>query len=348
MEEYKKSTLHKNSSLKSALIRLGEVPSTLTLFIVDDNNRLLGTLTDGDIRRGLLKGLNLDNFVEEFMYRDFKYLKKNESNFEKLKLFRELKLKAVPLIDGNGFIIKIYNFSVTKSILPIDAILMAGGKGSRLLPLTEKTPKPLLKIGGKEIISYNIDRLFQHGIINQNITLNYLGNQIENFCIDYNNEINFSFIKEPKFLGTAGSLSLINNFNNEVILLMNSDLLTNIDYEDFYKTFIDKEADMMVASVPYQINLPYAIFETENREIKALKEKPSYTYYANAGIYLFRKDILKYIPHNKIYNATDLMEKIVSQGKKLIHYPIRSYWLDIGKHVDFERAQKDIAHINWD
>ena len=129
---------------------------------------------------------------------------------------------------------------------------------------------------------------------------------------------------------------------------MNSDLLTNIDYEDFYKSFIEKDVDMLVASIPYEVNLPYAVFETNNRSIKSLKEKPTYIHYANAGIYLFKKELIDLIPKNKVYNATDFMEDVIKLDKKLEHYPIRGYWLDIGKHKDFEKAQKDIAHINWE
>jgi NDP-sugar pyrophosphorylase family protein len=271
-----------------------------------------------------------------------------EDNFDKLKEFRKRLLKAVPLLDKKNRLIKIYNFSEIKSILPVDAVIMAGGRGERLRPLTEKTPKPLLKIGNKEIISYNLDRLYQYGITNQHITVNYLGKQIEDYCKTYKKDIDFNIVYEPEMLGTAGALSLINNFKNDTILLMNSDLLTNIDYEDFYKTFIEKNVDMLVASIPYEVNLPYAIFETEKREIKSLKEKPSYTYYANAGIYLFKKELINLVPRKKVYNATDFMEDVVNNKLKLEHYPIRSYWLDIGKHKDFNKAQIDVAHINWD
>jgi len=347
MKDLSKYTISLESSIIDALKKLNNVPSLLTIFVLDKSKHVVGSLTDGDVRRGLINGVKLEDKLTNVVYKDFSYLSDKENNFEKLKSFRNKKLRAVPLLDKKGELLKIYNFAETKSILPIDAVIMAGGKGVRLKPLTDKTPKPLLKVGKKEIISYNFDRLFQYGIVNQHVTLNYLGKKIEKFCEKYNRNINFNLIYEPKMLGTAGALTLIDNFSNNTVLLMNSDLLTNIDYEDFYKTFIEKNADMLVASIPYDINLPYAIFETDNREIKAFKEKPNYTHYANAGIYLFKKELIKMIPKGIAYNATDFMQAVINHKKKLVHYPIRSYWLDIGKHKDFEKAQKDIAHINW-
>lgn len=345
---HKSGTININSSLIEVLKKIDSLPLTQTVFVVDDNEKILGTITDGDIRRGFIKGLNLENPIKDFLFTNFRYLLEGEENFTKLKEFRKLKLKVVPLLSKEKKLLKVYDFSVQKSILPIDAVIMAGGKGERLKPLTNDTPKPLLKVGGKEIIAYNFDRLYQFGISNQKVTINYLADQLTAFCAHYNDEINFDLYKEEHFLGTAGALSLIACFENDTILLMNSDLLTNIDYEDFYISFSSVQADMMVASVPYSVNLPYAILDTDNRIVNSFKEKPSYTYYANAGIYLLKKEMLKYIPKNRVFNATDLMETIKANGHRLMHYPIRSYWLDIGNHEDFEKAQMDIAHINFD
>lgn len=337
-----------DATLIDALVKINDLPKLLTIFIVDENETVVGTLTDGDIRRGLIKGLLPTDTLDKFAFKAFDFLKEGADNFDKLNVFRKRRLKAVPLIDESGKLKKIYNFTETKSILPIDAVIMAGGKGERLRPHTLTTPKPLLKIGNKEIISYNFDRLFQYGVVNQFVTVNYLAEQIEAFCDDYNDEICFSIVQEEQFYGTAGALSLIPSFQNDTVLLMNSDLLTNIDYEDFYKTFLETGADMMVASIPYVVDLPYAIFETDNRHIKSFKEKPTYTYYANAGIYLIKKELLGMIPKGEVYNATDLMDDVREKGYNLLHYPIRSYWLDIGKHEDFDKAQRDIAHINFD
>ena len=340
-------TINQGSSVLDVLKMIDKLPSLQTVFVFDAEKKIIGTITDGDIRRGFINGLSLEGLVQDFMNKDFSFLLDGDDNFNKLNDYRSRKLKAVPLISDKGNLIKVYDFTRTKSILPIDAVIMAGGKGERLRPLTDTVPKPLLKIGGKEIISYNFDRLLQFGITNQTVTVNYLGDQINDFCKGYNSEINFNIIKEDKFLGTAGSLSLIEDFSNDVILLMNSDLLTDIDYEDFYKSFIKNEADILVASVPYPVSIPYAIFENEDLKVKSFKEKPEYIYYANAGIYLIKRKALNLIPKNEFYNATDLMEKIIELDMKLIHYPMHNYWLDIGKPDDFKKANEDINNLKF-
>ena len=345
-----KFTVNVKCSLVDVLKKMNETDSKQTVFVLDDENKLLGTITDGDIRRAFINGLTFNNPLIDFIFKNFCYLESNTKDLEKLKEFRAEKIKAVPILSHSGEILKIIDFTIMKSVLPIDAVIMAGGLGTRLKPLTDNTPKPLVKVGNKEIISYNFDRLYQYGICNQYVTVNYLGNQIEDFCINYNDDINFKIIKEDQFLGTAGALSLIDRFENDTVLLMNSDLLTNIDYEDFYRSFKESNADIMVASIPYDVSLPYAIFETNsnNRHIKSFSEKPTYTHYANTGIYMMKKSVLKHIPKNQSFNATDLMNAVIIEKGKLIHFPITGYWLDIGKHKDLEKAQRDISHIDFD
>ena len=345
--ELSRYTLNLKSSVKEALEKINTLTDVQTIFVIDDNFKIIGSITDGDIRRGFIKGLSINDRLENFLYKDFKYLKQDNSNFLKLKEFKQKGIKILPFLDGNKKLIDVIDLSKTKSILPIDAVIMAGGKGTRLRPLTLDTPKPLLKIGNKEIISYNFDRLLQFGIKNQNITVNYLGDQIRDFCTHYNMQINFNIVEEETFMGTAGALSLINNFKNDTILLTNSDILTDIDYEDLYESFINTNSDFMVVSTAYDVNLPYAILEVEDKKVLDFKEKPTYTYYANAGIYLMKKEVLDMIPKNEHFNATDLMNSVLNNNMKLNHYHIRGYWLDIGKHEDFSKAQKDVKHINF-
>ncbi|OQX78359.1 MAG: nucleotidyltransferase [Bacteroidetes bacterium 4484_276] len=341
-------TISKNSSLKEALIKLNNIPTFLVLFVTDQNNKLVGTLTDGDIRRGLINNISVDEPLNKFYNKDFHYLMIDNFTQNDIKKAKEKNIRILPVVDCDLKIVKLINFRKIKTLLPIDAVLMAGGKGIRLRPLTKNVPKPLLMVGTKPIIGHNIDWLNQFGIQNQYLSINYLGDQIRGFCKKKQGAANFKFIEETKPLGTIGSVSLIENFKNDYILVMNSDILTNIDFADMFNSMVNKNADIIVASSPYYVNLPYAIFQTEDKTVKSFKEKPNYTYFANAGIYIIKKKILDLIPKNKFFDATDLMESVIQKGLKLIHYPIRTYWLDIGTPEDYEKAQKDISHINFD
>src|SRR5690606_20149600 len=228
-----------------------------------------------------------------------------------------------------------------------DALLMAGGEGKRLRPLTEKTPKPLLKIGEKPIIEYNIDRLRNVGIKNVNISVNYLAEQLVEYFGDGSERgLNIKYVHEDKPLGTIGSILLVDHFKHDDIIVMNSDLLTNIDFIDFFRLYKDTGADMAVAATSYHVDVPYAVLEVnKTNTVRSLKEKPRYTYYSNAGIYILNKSLLKMIPKGEFFDITDLMDRVIEMNLKLITYPINGYWLDIGKHEDFKKAQEDIKHI---
>jgi NDP-sugar pyrophosphorylase family protein len=242
-------------------------------------------------------------------------------------------------------LLKVFNLNQKKSILPIDAVLMAGGRGERLRPLTEKTPKPLLKVGEKAIIDYNVDNLINYGVENIHVTTNYLAEQIEDHFKDEHQGIKINCVREEKYLGTIASIKLIPNIKNDEILVMNSDLFTNIDFEDFYRHFLEKDADISAAAIPYSVNVPYGIFELEGRNVQGVKEKPTYNYYANAGIYLIKKTLLNLIPDGTFFNATDFMELLIAQGKAVVRYPLIGYWIDIGKPEDYQRAQDFAKHI---
>jgi NDP-sugar pyrophosphorylase family protein len=273
---------------------------------------------------------------------------RNELNNEFLKYCRKEGILTVPVLNEELQIVDVLNLKDYRDIIPVDAVIMAGGKGERLLPFTKDCPKPLLRVGEKPIIEYNLDHLARFGVKNVQISINYLGDQIESFFSDGGERgISIKYIKETSPLGTIGALSVAAPFTNDTILLMNSDLLTNIDFGDLYNEFVKSGADMAVATVPHHVDLPYGIIEFIDNTVSSLKEKPRYTYFANAGIYLMKNELLDFLPVNQFYNATDLMEKVINNGRKLIHFPILGYWLDIGRLSDFQKAQEDIKHISW-
>lgn len=344
-----KHIIYKESTVREALIKLDKLGSDAILFVADDLNKLTGSLTDGDLRRGFIKGLGFDNPIADFIQGNPKFIFDDEYNQAKLEDFKDRNFKIIPILNRENQIVDILNFREKSTIIPADAVIMAGGKGTRLRPLTEKTPKPLLIVGDKPIIEYNIDRLAKIGVENIHISINYLGEQLEDYFGDGSNKkLNIKYLKEDKPLGTIGSILLADEFEHEDIFVMNSDLLTNIDFADFYKSYKESGADMAVAATSYHVDVPYAVLETDGKnKVKSLKEKPRYTYFSNAGIYLMKKSLLEMIPKDEFYDITDLMENVLSMDNILLTYPINGYWLDIGKPEDFKKAQEDVKHIKF-
>ena len=342
----KKYIIPQTASIKEALVALNQISTeSQSLLVVNEEEKLVGTLTDGDIRRGLISGAEISNCVNKIMHRNFKYILKSQFDIALLKKNREKNILFIPVLDEEQHIIEIINLKTSKSHLPIDAVLMAGGKGERLRPLTEKTPKPLVKVGNKCIIDYNVDNLIAYGIRHINVTVNYLGEQIEEHFNEPRNGVRVLTFREPYFLGTMGSIKFIESFYNDYILIMNSDIFTDIDFEDFFLHFCEHEADMSVAAVPYNVSIPFGILDLEGRNIKGVKEKPKYDYYANAGIYLIKKSVLPEIPNDTFFNATDLIEKLIKNDKKVIRYPLNGTWIDIGQHSELEKARDLVKHL---
>lgn len=339
--------ISQEASLLDALKKISSIKEgPLVLFVVDKEQRMIGTLTDGDIRRALIREVGVDSPVCEAAHRNFNFLRKNiNDDVTNLRHQRDLKMKLVPILDEENHIVEFINLEKYRTKLPVDAVLMAGGKGERLRPLTERTPKPLIKVGDKCIIDYNVDSLISYGLKHISVTINYLGEQIERHFSAERDGLKINTVREPKYLGTIGSIKFVETFYNDTILVMNSDLFTNIDYEDFYMHFKQHDADMSVAAVPYVVKVPYGVFNLDGREIRGVTEKPTISYYANAGIYLIKKERLNLIPENVFFNATDFMDKLITNGFKVIRYPISGYWIDIGQHDELERAREIVKHI---
>lgn len=339
--------INKRSSLIDALCLINSFrDEPLVLFVVDDDNHMVGTLTDGDSRRALIAGASVNASIDKVMHRSFNYLRKGvDDDVQHLREQKQKQMKLVPVLDPDNHIVDIINLEKYITRLPIDAVLMAGGKGERLRPLTEKTPKPLLEVGGKCIIDHNIDRLISYGVEHINVTVNYLAEQLEEHFAAPRNGVQVRTFREPKFLGTIGSIKFVDTFYNDTILVMNSDLFTNIDYEDFFLHFQQNDAEMSVAAVPYNISIELGILDLDGRNIKGLLEKPKYNYYANAGIYLIKKRALAEIPEDTFFHATHLVEKLISQGKKVIRYPLNGTWIDIGTPQEYQKAKDLVRHL---
>lgn len=337
-----------NDHVRKALQSLDELASDAILFAIDDEGKLVGSLTDGDIRRGLIKGQGVEDSIVDFIQPNPKYLVKGQYEIDKLVVWRSQNFKIIPVVDADRRVLDIVNFRLQRSYLPIDAVIMAGGKGTRLRPLTLETPKPLLRVGGKPIVEYNVERLKAFGIKNITLSIKYLGQQLIDYFGDGSDrDIAIRYVTEDSPLGTIGAVGLVEHFVNDYVLVMNSDLLTTINYEDLFRDMLRHDADMIVATTPYVVQVPYGIVETDGDQIIDLREKPTYTYYANAGIYIVKREHLSLIPAGEKYNATDLMSALYTSGNKVVHHPILDYWLDIGKPHDYKKAQEDISHIKF-
>ena len=340
--------ISQNITLLEALARINtfKVQEPLGLFVVDDQQRMVGTLTDGDSRRALIAGAAVTDKAEKVMHRHFLYMRLDDiMNVEEIRRQKQMKMQLVPILDDAQHIVDIINLEKYRSRLPVDAVIMAGGKGERLRPLTEKTPKPLLPVGDKAIIDHNVDRLISYGISHISVTVNYLAEQIESHFAQPRGDVKVNCIREPHYFGTIGSVQYVKNFYNDAVLVMNSDLFTNIDYEDFYLHFQQHDAEMSVAAIPYNVAIPYGIFQLEGRNITGLVEKPKYIYYANAGIYLIKRRALDEIPANTMFHATDLIEKLINEGKRVIRYPLNGTWIDIGNPQEYQKANDFVKHL---
>lgn len=329
-----------------ALERLNELASDAILFVCNQEDELLGSLTDGDVRRGLLRGASIEDCVETIIQSNPKFYRKGQLDLALLQDYRAKNFRVIPLLDETGMrIIDVINFRLQKSYLPIDVVLMAGGQGMRLRPLTQDTPKPMLPIAGKPILEHHLHRLKSFGIGNYFLSVNYLAEKIKSY---FQNKLEWdgklTFVEEDQEMGTIGSVSLIKKWHHDFVIIANSDLLTNVDYEQWFIDFIENKQDISVLTIPYLVNVPYAILETENNSVTSFKEKPTYTFEANGGMYLIHKKWLSEIPKGR-FDATDLIQKMIDLGAKVGTHRHQGYWLDIGRHEDYERAQRDIENL---
>ncbi len=340
-------TIHKDKTIVEALNQLSSLTgiSRLILF-VEDNGKIIGSVTDGDIRRSIIKEQNLDKTVGEICNHNFLFEYDNQG-FIDLSAYKKKDIKILPILDKNKGLVEIIDLDRVKSKLPLECMIMAGGRGKRLSPLTDTVPKPMLDLGGMPIIERNINRLIEYGVKKIYISVKYLGQQIVDYFGDGSSKgISIEYIWEDKPLGTAGALALVEKFNSDHILLMNSDLFTNVDFELMYQTLLNSKADMVVASTEYRVDVPYAIFETNGNQVTDFKEKPSKVYHANAGIYILNRELIDKIPKDTFFDITDLMENLVKFGGKLVYCPIVGYWIDIGNPVDYKQAQDFVSYLS--
>ena len=326
-----------SATMRDALVAINRLSGdTMTLFALDDEKKMQGTVTDGDIRRAMLRGDSLHTPVSEFMYRDFMRIDENSSRPHVMREARKRGIDLLPVLE-NGLLADILDLRRLRSSLPLDAVLMAGGRGERLRPLTLNCPKPLLEVGGRPIIDYNIEELKACGIDNIFVTVNYLREQI---IEHFRNCQEVTCVEEPRRLGTMGSLTLIEGLRHDNLILMNSDLLTTLDFEQMYLHHESSGAELTVAAIPYTVSVPFAIMQTDGDRVTGLSEKPTFNYFANAGVYILRRRLIKEMAPGEYLDAPDFLLTLIDSGRKVSYFPVEGLWVDIGSPDDFRYANQ--------
>ena len=339
--------IRSNHSLSDVLKKINNNPKTNCFFVNDDKNNFIGIIAEGDIRRAIINGYNVEHSISEIINRNYSYLSSTDIDLKKLIKYRENGFKLIPILNEKKRLVDYVNFNNQKSYLPAEALIMAGGLGSRLRPLTNNTPKPLIKVNEKPIIQYVVEQLIKYGVKKIYVSIGYLGSQIIAFFKENNQfGINVVFIEEDKPLGTIGCLG---NFHEKIklndIIVINSDILTDINYESFYLNHVSNNNNISIASFNYKISIPYAVLELNNKKVSGFSEKPKYNFACNAGIYIINKSYLNIIPKNKFFNATDLIDSIIDKRGVVGHYQIKNYWRDIGAHEDLKMAEEESKKI---
>lgn len=333
------NTILENTSIKEAISLIEINSPNGTLFVINHDFKLLGSITDGDIRRGIINGCKLSSSIAKIYSRETLFFVFGSKNLNALKKARNKGVRMIPLVDDNNKLLKIIDLTSLKSFLPVDVVIMAGGKGKRLLPFTLDTPKPMLKINGVPLIQKTLETFLQFGISNYWISINYLGNQIIDHFDKLKISANINYIKENKPMGTIGALSSSVDFLNDHIIVTNGDVITDLNFEEFYLDFLENDADVSFVVVPYSVTIPYGVVEVnDNNELIEIREKPSYTYYSNSGIYIFKRNLFKHIPKNIFYDATTFLVELQKNNYKIITYPFSGKWIDIGSIEDFKKV----------
>lgn len=312
--------------------------------VVDENDRLVGTLTDGDIRRGLLNNLGLDNSIESIIFKTPTIATLSNTKEEILQKALGKKLHQIPIVDDQYRVVGIKEIEelIRPRIKSNKVVLMVGGLGTRLHPLTENTPKPMLKVGNKPILQTIVEKFAEYGFINIVMCVNYKSHIIQDFFGDGSAfGVNIEYILEEQRMGTAGALSLLRSVPKEPFFVMNGDLLTNVNFEHLLDYHISQNSMATMGVREYDFQVPYGVVNVEGSRILSIQEKPIHKFFVSAGIYMLSPETLNMIPQNEFYDMPTLFEVLIKEDKRTISFPIREYWLDIGRMEEYERANNE-------
>ena len=338
--EFSKLQVNCSSSILESLRVMDEGGAQIIL-VVDDNDKLVGTVTDGDIRRGLIKGINLISAVTEVMKKDFKYaMEEDKSGAE--RTMKENLITRLPILNQKGQVVELLanGDQETQLSYPNAVVIMAGGRGKRLLPYTKDCPKPMLLVDGKPILEILIDQCKEYGFINIYISVNYLKEKIINHFKDgskWGVKINYLIEDEP--LGTAGSLKMLPRTLNEPFLVINGDVLTKIELQHILSFHNEHKAEATICVRDHEISVPFGVVETDGAMLSAFAEKPIYKYLVNAGVYVINPSILKIIEEGEDTDMPNLLQRARNLEKTICVCPIHEYWIDVGMPETMKEAE---------
>lgn len=347
MKNIQNIKLKPTATIKEALAIIDSGAMQIAL-IVDASDKLLGTLTDGDIRRGLLKGLDLNSSIESVIFKTPTVAKISDTKEEILKVALAKKLHQIPIVDEGGKIIGIKE--IDELIKPKNktnkVVLMVGGLGTRLKPLTDNIPKPMLKVGDKPILQTIVEKFVEYGYTNIVMCVNYKSHVIQEYFGDGSKfGATIEYIFEEQRMGTAGALSLLRNKPTEPFFVMNGDLLTNVNFEHLHDYHVANSSIATMCVREYDFQVPYGVVNIENGKILSIEEKPTHKFFVSAGIYMLSTEVLNFIPENKFYDMPTLFEKLISKNQNTVSFLIREYWLDIGRLEEYDRANSEYEDV---
>lgn len=317
--------------------------------VVDEQNKLLGTVTDGDVRRGMLKAISLQEPVSVIMNPNPITAGPNEPSDAILAMMKRRRLHHIPVVDRAGRLVGLEVLDELLRPAPHDnvVVLMAGGRGTRLLPLTENCPKPMLQVDGKPILENILLDLIEHGFRRFYITVYYKADMIRgHFGGGGQWGVSIEYIEEDKQLGTAGALSLLQETPSVPLLVMNGDLLTKVNFQYLLDFHNGNKAKATMCIREYDIKIPYGVVEIEKQNIRGIDEKPAHRFFVNAGIYVLDPVVLELIPKNTFFNMTDIFKKLIENDYETAVFPIREHWLDIGQIDDLEKARVEYSRTS--
>jgi dTDP-glucose pyrophosphorylase len=343
MKDWKKTCISPDQSIKDA-IRILDLVGLQIVLVIDAEKHLLGTITDGDIRRGILSDLSLDDSVEKVMSCTPTTAQEEQPKEAILSLMRRHELRQIPFVDTEGRVVGLKTLSefLKKRQKENWVVIMAGGLGSRLGDLTENCPKPLLEVGKKPLLETILLQFMEQGYRRFYFSLNYLADRIEAYFGDGSKwGVEILYIHEKRRMGTAGSLSLLPEIPQSTFIVMNGDVLTKINFDNLLEFHQEQGAKGTMCVRGYDFQVPYGVVQTEEGKIKSIDEKPIHRFFVNAGIYVLEPAVLRHIPEDTFFDMPELFEQMLEKQEETSVFPIREYWIDIGQVEDFYRANGD-------